>query len=125
LKIERKGIGTGRKKSKKRKSADEVENNEDTSPCKRQKFEKNEFKNKNDKTGKQWDHNSNNNKNKKELKDKTGQIVADGEGLFQGFRVKMEDVKRLKKLQKQLTNDKTIKKDEIDATLKRERKSAG
>merc|ERR1711962_1579979 len=106
MKIERKGIGTGRKKNKKRKSADDVENNEDTSPSKRQKFEKNEFKNKN------------------ELKDKTGQIVADGEGLFQGFRVKMEDVKRLKKLQKQLTNDKTIKKDEIDATLKRERRKA-
>merc|ERR1711994_1215474 len=124
LKIERKGIGTGRKKNKKRKNADDVENNEDSSPSKRQKFEKSEFKNKNDKTGKQSDHNSNNNKNKKELKDKTGQVVADGEGLFQGFRVKMEDVKRLKKLQKQLKNDKSIKKEEIDATLKRERRKA-
>jgi len=130
LKIERKGIGTGRKKNKKRKAADEIENKENVKnhDYKRQKLEnKNDTIHNSNKIQRNNDPNSNNSskeKNKKELKDKTGQVVADGEGLFQGFRVKLEDVKRLKKLQKQLKNDKSVKKEEIDATLKRERRKA-
>lgn len=132
MKIERKGMGTGRKKNKKRKHADDVEDKENGNQpeSKHKKVEQNEDKHRNNnvKIKMRTDNGSNesykDNKNKKELKDKTGQLVGEGEGLFQGFRVKMEDVKRLKKLQKKLKNDKTVKGDEVNATLKRERRKA-
>jgi hypothetical protein len=52
-----------------------------------------------------------------------GQIVAEGESLFQGFRVKAEDAKRLKNLHKKLVKNK-LSAEEIKEVLKRERRRA-
>ena len=134
MKIERKGMGTGRKKNKKRKQLDQ--NEEGGGDCiptteKRPKYEKSpEPLQNHTKPATQNSHdrskNGHNtiNKHKKTLTDKTGQIVGAGEGLFQGFRVKEQDVKRLQTLQKQLKSDKTLNKEDMDATLKRERRKA-
>jgi hypothetical protein len=52
-----------------------------------------------------------------------GQIVAEGEALFQGFRVKAEDAKRLKELHRTLQKNK-VSQDEMKEVLKRERRRA-
>lgn len=133
MKIERKGKGTGRKKNKKRK---QLEQNGDGDECfaTKDKRPKNETSSetlqthkmvttqKSDNRPKHGDNALN--KHKKVLTDKTGQVVGAGEGLFQGFRVKEQDVKRLQKLQRQLRSDKTLKEDDMNATLKRERRKA-
>lgn len=67
--------------------------------------------------------NDNGMQKKKQLLDRSNQPVQDGEGLFHGFRVKKEDVKRLKKLQKTL-NKKKLSKKEIEETMKMERRRA-
>ena len=130
MKIERKGKGTGRKKNK-RKQVEDTENceNVDNFQNKRQKYEYKQTNhqqntsikgsNNDNRTGR-----GNKDKNKKVLKDLTGQIVGEGEGLFQGFRVKKQDVKRLQILQKELKNDKSLKQEDVNATLKRERRKA-
>lgn len=53
----------------------------------------------------------------------SGQIVAEGESLFQGFRVKAEDAKRLRDLHRTLVKNK-VQPDEIKEVLKRERRRA-
>ena len=52
-----------------------------------------------------------------------GQIVAEGESLFQGFRVKAEDAKRLKELHRTLQKNK-VSQEEMKEVLKRERRRA-
>ena len=49
--------------------------------------------------------------------------MAEGEDLFQGFRVKAEDAKRLKDLHRTLQKNK-VSQDEIKEVLKRERRRA-
>ena len=136
MKIERKGHGTGRKKNK-RKSEDQNVNDNDKH-CKknnkRAKYEEDSEQLQSHKTnksnhvsGKNSSANSRGkavNSHKKILKDRTGTVVGVGEGLFQGFRVKEQDVKRLQKLQKQLKSDKTLKDEDLNETLKRERRKA-
>jgi len=60
---------------------------------------------------------------KKPLLDITGQTVQEDEGLFQGFRVKKEAVKKLKALATQLKTEERPET-EIAETLKRERRKA-
>ena len=60
-------------------------------------------------------------KRKRPVKDKSGQIVQDGEGLFQGFRVLKEDVDRLRLLHDKLQKEKVPEMQEI---LKKERRKA-
>ena len=108
MKIERKGQGTGRKKNKKRKLAeslkDSSENTENENPSPSKKSKKNEKK-----------------KKKRAKKDKSGQVVQEGEGLFQGFRVLQEDVERLRDLHDKLQKEKVPEMQEI---LKKERRKA-
>jgi len=107
MKVERKGQGTGRKKNK-RKLTDKLDSNvvehqqKDQPPAKKQAI---------------------GNNGTKVLKDKTGQIVQDGEGLFQGFRVLKEDVQRLRDLHSKLEKEK-VTPSEIKEVLKRERRRA-
>ena len=127
MKIERKGKGTGRKKSKRRNDPDENVDGNSPPSHKRQKFnETSENRAFSGKASKTSENRSNNfrDKNNRSLIDITGQIVGEGEGLFQGFRVKKQDVIRLQKLQKQLKGDKSINVEEVNATLKRERRKA-
>jgi len=53
---------------------------------------------------------------------KDGTVVQEGEGLFHGFRVKKEDVTRLKKLYHDMKN-KGIPQEELNAYIKKERRS--
>ena len=111
MKIERKGQGTGRKKNKKRKLTESLqtgENAENESPSKKSKQENPSKKSKK-------------NKRKRPVKDKSGQVVQDGEGLFQGFRVLQEDVERLRNLHDKLQKEKVPEMQEI---LKKERRKA-
>ena len=130
MKIERKGKGTGRKKNKKRKLPEEKENSEsrDGSNMNKKFKSENSSNPSNNKTSNENEqtkrHRDGKDFQKKTLKDKTGQVVGEGEGLFQGFRVKQQDVKRLQKLQKELKSDKTLKDEDVNATLKRERRKA-
>jgi len=103
MKVERKGQGTGRKKNK-QKLADKLSQSKDES-----------------KDGSTPQ--AKNNKKTKVLKDKTGQVVNDGEGLFQGFRVLKEDVQRLRDLHAKLEKGK-ISPNEIKEVLKKERRRA-
>merc|ERR1719187_59409 len=120
MKVERKGKGTGRKKNKnKDKNTLPYENTsadtevrattESTKPV----IPTSRFANNTDQRKKA----------KKVKHDKSGQIVEDGEGMFQGFRVKMEDQQRLQKLFKQLKGT-GMPKPELEATMKRERRIA-
>jgi len=70
------------------------------------------------------DKNKRGKKEKKPKMDITGQEVQDDEGLFQGFRVRKESVKRLKSLAATLKADSTKSEEEIAETLKRERRKA-
>lgn len=115
MKIERKGKGTGRKKSK-NKLADILSENkepseanncgEDDKQSKKSKKQKNKF-----------------NKKDQVVKDRSGANIEEGEALFQGFRVTKEDQERLKKLHKQLKSSGATK-EEVDFALKRERRKA-
>lgn len=97
MKIERKGQGTGRKKKKKKdKEAPAVVAPQVSKPSTKPASVK---------------------------KDKAGQLVQDGEGLFQGFRVKKEDEQRLRQLRDSLQSG-GAKPDEVRAALKRERRNA-
>ena len=124
MKIERKGKGTGRKKKKKQdKNLDSEQDKEEN------KSEENKTVDKKVKKGpkhKNAEKKAKDAKYKKELKDKTGQVVQEGEGLFQGFRVKKEDVKRLQLLRKKLFSDKEHKltHDQVEEALKKERRRA-
>lgn len=106
MKIERKGSGTGRKKSKKRKLEEVLNDDQDNSqPLTKEKKRKEKPK------------------SKKVLKDKTGQVVQEGEGLFQGFRVLKEDVARLRNLHAKLEKEK-LGAAEMKDILKKERRRA-
>lgn len=104
MKIERKGKGTGRKKKKRK--LDEVLD-ENTKPKPENKSS--EPKAKKSKT--------------KIIKDKTGQVVQEGEGLFQGFRVLQEDVQKLRDLVSELEKRKANPA-EMKKVLKKERRKA-
>ena len=130
MKIERKGKGTGRKKNK-RKQPDNAENyeNADNIQNKRPKHENSHISHQNGSNikGLKSDYQAGRgkkDKHKKVLTDLTGQIVGEGEGLFQGFRVKKQDLKRLQMLQKQLKTDNSLTQEDVNATLKRERRKA-
>ena len=130
MKIERKGKGTGRKKNK-RKLPDDNQSceNVDNVQNKRQNYEKSHtsLQQGSNIKGSNFDNQSGRgkkDKHKKVLTDLTGQTVGEGEGLFQGFRVKKQDVKRLQILQKQLKTDQSLTKEDVNATLKRERRKA-
>ena len=119
MKIERKGKGTGRKKSK-IKLADILSENKEPSDADTNTSGENEMKsNKNKKQKNKF------NKNNKDqpVKDRSGANIEEGEALFQGFRVTKEDQERLKKLQKQLKSSGATK-EEVDFALKRERRKA-
>merc|ERR1712045_724265 len=90
MKIERKGKGTGRKKSK-NKLADILSEKETGEGA-----TNSEKKSKNKK------QNSKFNKKDKITKDRSGANIEEGEALFQGFRVTKEDQERLKRLHKKL-----------------------
>ena len=109
MKQERKGKGKGKKK-KKRKEKNGEQKEEGNNNRKREEKKKKVFEEK-EKAG----------LNVK--KDKTGQIVQEDEGTFQGFRVKKEDVDVLKKMQKKLQSE-GIKGQELEALMKRERRRA-
>jgi len=107
MKIERKGKGTGRKKKKRK--LDEV-----LDDGSKQSNENEEPKSKKAKKNKNRD---------KVVKDKTGQAVKEGEGLFQGFRVLQEDVQRLRDLHAKLSKAK-VTPNEMKEVLKKERRKA-
>jgi len=130
MKIERKGKGTGRKKNKKKE-----EEGQNTAEKSQSEETSGKTKNERGKYVRPLNHKpkatsfekkpqqAQVNPYKKELKDRTGQVVGDGEGLFHGFRVKKEDVKRLKKLYYEMKN-KGIPRTEIDVLIKKERRNA-
>ena len=111
MKIERKGKGTGRKKSK-NKLADILSEKETGEGA-----TNSEKKSKNKK------QNSKFNKKDKITKDRSGANIEEGEALFQGFRVTKEDQERLKRLHKKLRSSGATK-EETDFALKRERRKA-
>ena len=116
MKIERKGKGTGRKKNKRKREIDPDEQNKEP--------ELSEPKAKNMKIA-QLDPKAKNTKmvQKKQLKDKTGQLVQEGEGLFQGFRVLEQDVQKLRNLVSELEKGKATPA-EMKKVLKKERRKA-
>ncbi len=130
MKIERKGVGVGRKKTKKRQLVESLESNDnDSSAPKKAKPSQPEEdnpkakkKNKN-KSKRQQERQNNRKRPKKEIKDRAGATVQEGEGLFQGFRVKKEDVIRLRKLHDKMSKEK-VSSDEMKAVLKKERRKA-
>ena len=109
MKIERKGKGTGRKKKKRKRDFDSDEQNKD--PKQSEPSEPTAKKSKLEKS------------HKKQLKDKTGQLVQEGEGLFQGFRVLEKDVHKLRDLVTELEKSKATPA-EMKEVLKRERRKA-
>jgi len=135
MKIERKGHGTGRKKNKnknKQPSADTADPSKQQDPSKpvedkeaappaKHPFDKKKFEKKNS-DNKKFD-NKRGGPPKKPLVDITGQQVGDDEGLFQGFRVRKEAVKKLKSMQAQLKAEERSE-EEIAETMKRERRKA-
>ena len=120
MKVERKGKGTGRKKSKNKnnliellESKDNVENSENQQPSET-------------KTSKKSKKKKLNKKNRGETtltKDRSGAVIEAGEALFQGFRVTKEDQLRLKKLSQKLKSSGATK-EETEFALKRERRRA-
>lgn len=125
MKVERKGKGTGRKKNKNKDVHTlpyenikcEKENLENTEARESLDYNTSRFNINNSEPG------GKNKKAKKVKHDKSGQVVEEGEGMFQGFRVKMEDQQRLQKLYKQLKGS-GMPKEELEATIKRERRIA-
>jgi len=121
MKVERKGKGTGRKKNKnKNPNALPYENTVSTE----EKAEGNVSDTITATVPVNRFANTSDNSNIKKLKkDKSGAVVESGEGMFQGFRVKMEDQQRLQKLYKQLKGT-GMPKQELEATMKKERRIA-
>jgi len=117
MKVERKGKGTGRKKNKNNTSDALPYENIDSV-----KEESSEINNTKSVAPGRFS-NTAGNKNKKVKKDKSGALVESGEGMFQGFRVKMEDQERLQTLNKKLKAT-GMPKQELEATMKKERRIA-
>merc|ERR1711935_931188 len=115
MKIERKGQGTGRKKGKR-----ELEKVLDVSEKEQADPSEPKAKNSKKEQADPSEPKAKKSKRKKIKKDKTGNIVQEGEGLFQGFRVLQQDVQKLRDLAAKLTKDKATP-DEIKETLKRKR----
>jgi len=121
MKVERKGKGTGRKKNK---NKDENTLPYENTPVDEEKTANTELlKPAMVPTSRFANNTDQNKKTKKVRQDKSGQVVEAGEGMFQGFRVKMEDQQRLQKLFKQLKGT-GMPKPELEATMKRERRIA-
>jgi len=117
MKIERKGEGTGRKKGKRElEKVLDVSEKEQADPSEPKAKKSKEQADPSEPKAKK-------SKRKKIKKDKTGNIVQEGEGLFQGFRVLQQDVQKLRDLAAKLTKDKATP-DQIKETLKRERRKA-
>merc|ERR1719361_3262666 len=116
MKVDMKGKGTGRKKTK-NKLAQILADNQQAHTETTKEGSNSAMGNKS----------KNRNKNKlqgnKEVKDRSGAIIEEGEALFQGFRVTKEDQVRLKKLHKKLKSAGATKQ-EVDEALKRERRRA-
>ncbi len=112
MKQERKGKGTGRKKKKKKSRDSEGVGAGDCQPDQGEIHTE---------TARSPGTRKGGSKNVR--KDKAGQVVQKGEGLFQGFRVKAEDAKRLQELRKNLS-EKGLKGGELEAELKKERRRA-
>jgi len=110
MKIDRKGKGTGRKK-KKRKLEEVLDDAENTKP---------KFENKSSADPKKAKKSK---PSAKIIKDKTGQVVQEGEGLFQGFRVLQADVQKLRDLVTELEKRKASPA-EMKKVLKKERRKA-
>ena len=120
MKVERKGKGTGRKKNKnKNPNALPYENTESTE----EQTQGSETTTAAAAPVDRFANNSDKSNNKKLKKDKSGAVVESGEGMFQGFRVKMEDQQRLQKLHKQLKGT-GMPKQELEAAMKKERRIA-
>ena len=101
--MERKGKGTGRKKKKQGKAADD--DGSAALPFETDDIEKKEEVIKTADEGKEKENSVKNAKKKKKGKpkrDKSGALVEEGEALFQGFRVTREDKERLEKLERKL-----------------------
>merc|ERR1712142_650508 len=122
LKVERKGHGTGRKKNKGKSDLlpyeSKIEKQEDSGidmdQCVNDASRNSVL---NLKTS------SKKKSKKKPKKDKSGAFIEEGEGLFQGFRVKMEDQLRLEDLSKKL-KDTGMSQADVETTLKKERRIA-
>ena len=123
MKVDRKGKGTGRKKNKNKLAqilADNQEGREeDTGNDGKLSSADDNKKNKNKSRGPGQGRGQGN----KEVKDRSGAVIEEGEALFQGFRVTKEDQLRLKKLHKKLKSSGATKQ-EVDEALKRERRRA-
>jgi zinc finger CCHC domain-containing protein 9 len=107
MKIERKGKGTGRKKNKNKGKGNKAEESKDKPP----------------RTPSKKENNQKQKPKKRVVVDKAGNVVQEGESLFQGFRVKEEDAKRLIKLQRDLAA-KGASGEELREALKLERRRA-
>ena len=116
MKVDRKGKGTGRKKTKNKLAQILADNQQDHTETTKEGSD-----------SAMANKSKNRNKNKlqgnKEVKDRSGAIIEEGEALFQGFRVTKEDQLRLKKLHKKLKSAGATKQ-EVDEALKRERRRA-
>jgi len=122
MKVDRKGKGTGRKKNKNKNKSTDALPYENTEVSNGEKSQNTEMSKDNVPKKERFANNPDQNI-KKTKKDKSGALVESGEGIFQGFRVKMEDQQRLQKLSKQLKAT-GMPKQELEATLKKERRIA-
>jgi len=125
MKVERKGKGTGRKKKKNKNKLpyeSDKENsvgqglNLDTEVSKAEPSS--ESNGSFSKPQNKFKH-----KEQREKKDRSGAVIEKGEALFQGFRVKKDDQKRLQDLEKKLKKE-GLSKAELFAALKQERRRA-
>lgn len=91
----------------------------DKKPFDKKPFDQKPF----DQNNKQFEKKKFDKKAKKPRVDLTGQTVQDDEGLFQGFRVKKEAVKKLKAMVAQLKSE-DRSEEEMAETIKRERRKA-
>lgn len=124
MKVERKGKGTGRKKKKQGKAADD--DGSAALPFETEDIERKDEVIKAVEEGEEKENPVKNAKKKKKGKpkrDKSGALVEEGEALFQGFRVTREDKERLEKLERKLKQG-GVKGEELEVTLKRERRMA-
>lgn len=124
MKVERKGKGTGRKKNKNKSDLlpyeSKIERKEDSGVD----MDQNESNDSDEKENKFLASQNQRKKSKKKpKKDKSGAFIEEGEGLFQGFRVRLEDQQRLEELSKKLKGT-GMPHVELEATLKRERRIA-
>jgi zinc finger CCHC domain-containing protein 9 len=115
LKQERKGHGTGRKKNKNKNNKAKSDNNAGGDESVEDKVSVSIEEPPKKKAKKV--------KKRPERKDLTGQVVQEGEDLFQGFRVTKEDAQRLKSLSAKLRAE-GVKGKELAEALKPERRRA-